>query len=43
MDIWTPEIGQALLVMRESINPEDKNAVAVYEEDPIVGHVQDTG
>ena len=39
MDICTPEIGQALLVKREPTNPKDKNAVAVYEEDSIVGHV----
>ena len=39
MPIWTPEIGQALLMKREPTNPKDKNAVAVYEEDSIVGHV----
>ena len=39
MDKWTPEIGQTLLVKREPTNPKDKNAVAVYEEDCIVGHV----
>ena len=39
MDIWTPVIGQALLVKREPANPKDKSAVAVYEEDSIVGHV----
>ena len=38
MDIWTPVIGQALLVKGEPTNPNDKNAVAVYEEDSIVGH-----
>ena len=42
MDIWTPVIGQTLLVKREPTNPKDKNAVAVYEEDSIVGHVQFT-
>ena len=41
MDIWTPVIGQALLVKREPTNPKDKNAVAVYE-DSIVGHVSFT-
>ena len=39
MDIWTPVIGQALLVKREPANPKDKSAVAVYEEVSIVGHV----
>ena len=39
MDIWTPVIGQALLVKTEPTNPKDKNAVAVYEEDSIVEHV----
>ena len=38
MDIWTPVIGQTLLVKREPTN-KDKNAVAIYEEDSIVGHV----
>ena len=39
MDIWTPTIGQTLLVKREPSNPKEKNAVAIYEEDSIVGHV----
>ena len=39
IDNWTPAIGQTLLVKREPTNPKDKNAVAVYEEDCIVGHV----
>ena len=39
IDIWTPEIGQTLLVKREPTNPKDKNAVVVYEEDSIVGHI----
>ena len=34
MDIWTPEIGQA--VKRKPTNPKDKDAVAIYEEDSIV-------
>ena len=42
MDIWTPAIGQTLLVKRESSKPKGKNAMAVYEEDSIVGHVQFT-
>lgn len=39
IDNWTPAIVQTLLVKREPTNPKDKNAVAVYEEDCIVGHV----
>ena len=39
MDNWTPVIGQTLLVKREPTNPKDKYAVAVYEEDWVVGHV----
>ena len=39
MDSWTPVIGQTLLVKREPTNPKDKNAVAIYEEHSVVGHV----
>lgn len=39
MDTWTPVIGQTLLLKRELTNPKDNNAVAVYKEDYIVGHV----
>ena len=39
MDSWTPVIGQMLLVKREPTNPKYKNAVALYEDDSIVGHV----
>ena len=39
MDKWTPVIGQTLLVKREPTNHKDKNAVALYEDDCIVGHV----
>ena len=39
MDSWTPVIGQTLLVKREPTNPKDKNAVALYEDDSIIGHV----
>ncbi len=35
----TPVLGQTLLVKREPTNLMDSNAVAVYEEDSIVGHV----
>ena len=37
MDIWTPVIDQTLLVKRKPTNPKDKDAVAIYEEDSIVG------
>ena len=39
MDSWTPVIGQTLLVNREPTNPKDKNAMALYEDDSIIGHV----
>ena len=42
MDIWTPVMDQTLLVKREPTNPKDKNAVAIHEEDSIVGHLQFT-
>ena len=38
MDRWTPVIGQTLLLKREPTNTKDKHAVAVYEEDSVVGH-----
>ena len=31
MGIWTPEIGQALLVKREPTNSKDKNAVDIMK------------
>ena len=39
MDRWTQVIGQTLLVKREPTNPKDRNAVALYEDDCVVGHV----
>ena len=39
MDDWTPVIGQTLLLKQEPTNSKDKNAVAVYEEGCVVGHV----
>ncbi len=39
MDRWTPVVGQILLVKREPANPVDSNAVAVYLEDSVVGHI----
>ena len=38
-DIWTLIPGQSLLVRRESGNLKDNNAVAVYFESSVVGHV----
>ena len=39
MDIWTPVQGQTLLVRREPANSKDNNAVGVFLEYVIVGHV----
>ena len=40
MDSWTPVIGKTLLLIkRVATNPRDKNAVALYKDDTIVGHV----
>ena len=38
-DLWTPATGKLLLVKREPTNSHDVNAVAVYKETVIVGHV----
>ena len=38
-DFWTPTIGKVLLVKPEPTNKKDSNAVAVFKEDMIVGHV----
>ena len=37
--MWTPVLGQTLLVKREPTNNKDKNAVAVYLEDVVVGDI----
>ena len=39
VSMWTPVLGQTLLLKREPTNNKDKNAVAVYLEDVVVGHV----
>ena len=39
VNMWTPVLGQTLLVKREPTNNKDKNAVAVYLEDVVAGHV----
>ena len=38
-DLWSPVIGESLLVKREPTNSHDVNAVAVYKEAVVVGHV----
>ena len=38
MDIWTPEVGEMLILKSESNNPIDVHAVAVLQEGQIVGH-----
>ena len=37
--MWTPVLGQTLLVKQEPTNNKDKNVVAVYLEDVVAGHV----
>ena len=39
MESWTPVAGQALVLKREPTNSHDVNAVAVYFDNHIVGHV----
>ena len=39
IESWNATIGENLLVKREIGNAKDPNAVAVYKEDSIVGHV----
>ena len=39
MGIWNQVQGQTLLVKREPTNAKDKNAVGVFLEDVVVGHV----
>ena len=39
MDIWNAQVGQELLLKCEPGNGEDSHAVAVLNEDVIVGHV----
>ena len=38
-DTWSATIGETLLVKREIGNMNDPNAVAIYQEDTVVGHV----
>ena len=39
MDSWTLVVGETLLLKREPTNPRDKNAVALYKDNAVVGHV----
>ena len=39
MSIWNPVLGQMLLVKREPTNRKDRNAVGLFLEDVVVGHV----
>ena len=39
LDIWDAQVGQELLLKHEPDNSEDSHAVAVLNEDVIVGHV----
>jgi len=38
-DVWIPVQGETLLVKREPTNTRDANAVAIYKEATVVGHV----
>ena len=40
MDIWTPNVGDSLFLIREEANPRDSHAVAMtLPNSTIVGHV----
>ena len=39
MDVWTPVQDEMLILRREPTNISDRNAVAVFKEDQVVGHV----
>ena len=39
MDIWTPEEGERLNLIREPDNIKDKYAVSVMKDGLVVGHV----
>ena len=38
-DVWSPVIGETLLVKREPSNVKNRHAVAIFKEDAVVGHV----
>ena len=39
MDVWTPVLDEMLILKREPDNVADRNAVAVFKEGQVVGHV----
>ena len=39
MEMWTPVVGETLLLKREPTNLQDWYAVAVYKDATVVGHV----
>ena len=39
MESWTPVLNEELLLKREPTNDKDKNAIAVLNEEDMVGHV----
>ena len=39
MQVWTPVQGEMLILKREPMNVTDRNAVAVFKEEQVVGHV----
>lgn len=38
-DVWTPVVGEVLLLQREPDNVRDNRAVAVLKEGQVVGHI----
>ena len=39
MDIWTPAVGEMLVVKIESTNRHETHAVAIYRDTELVDHV----
>ena len=39
MQVWTPVPGKMLILKREPMNVADRNAVAVFKDKQVVGHV----
>ena len=39
MEIWTPVVGEILVLKREPTNRHDIHAVVIYRDTKIVGHV----
>ena len=38
-EVWNPTIGEFLILSTEPTNAKDPNAVAIFREDIVVGHV----